>query len=164
MKPMNLALVALICSCNEPVAIKDTATTPQSNMNFPSNHPLNCPPFGTRNILFDVLEDEDGDDDGPALPTEVAEDAGTAVMTNWDGIWSEVFPRVEELLKDYEYGNTVAELMADPKNTIYVTIIPPYEDEKFRLDVAISVKLEQGSHVFGVDFEELKPVDATATF
>jgi hypothetical protein len=135
MKLMALALIALICSCNKPVAIKHTSNTPQSHMNFPSNHPLDCPPFGTCSILFDVLEDDDGGDDGTALPREVAEDAGIAVMTNWNGIWSEVFPRVEELLKDYEYGMTVAELLADPKNTIYVTIIPPQEWGVLRLRI-----------------------------
>lgn len=163
MKPLFLVLVALTCSCNKPAAPRNTAT-PQSNVNFPSNHPLDCPPFGTRNVLFDLLQDEDGDDDRPALPPDVAEDARNSVMTNWNGIWTDVVPRVEELLKDYEYGKTVADLLADPKNTIYVTIIPPDEDEQFRLDVAIDVKLERGSHVFGVEFEELTPVDATATF
>lgn len=133
-------------------------------MSFPSHHDLECPPFGVRSVLFDLLEDEDDEYEVPVLSAANAEEARIRVLANWNSVWMEVYPKVEVLLKDYEYGMTVFELLAQPENTIYVSFSPPDEDEKFRMEVAIDVKKEHGSHVFGVEFEELKPGDATATF
>jgi hypothetical protein len=59
---------------------------------------------------------------------------------------------------------TIAELLAQLGNTTYVSFRAPDEDEKFRMEVAIDVGKEQGSPVFGVEFEELTPGDASATF
>ncbi len=133
-------------------------------MSFPSHHDLDCSPFGTKSVLFDLLDDEDDEYEVPVLSDVVAEDARNQVISNWKSVWSEVYPRVEELLKDYEYGLTLSELLAQPSNTIYVSISAPEEDEKFRLDVAVDVGKEHGSHVFGVEFEELTPIGANATF
>lgn len=133
-------------------------------MSFPSHHDLDCSPFGTQSVLFDLLEDEDDEYELPVLSDSVAEDARKQVISNWKSVWSEVYPRVEELLKDYEYGLTLSELLAQPATAIYVSMRAPDEDEKFRTDIAIDVEKEQGSHVFGVEFEELTPVGAAATF
>ncbi len=133
-------------------------------MSFPSYHDLECPPFGARSVLFDLFEDEDDEYEVPVLSDADAEEVKRLVLANWNSVWMEVYPKVEVLLRDYEYGMTVSELLAKPENTIYVSFSPPDEDELFRMDVAIDVKTEHGSHVFGVEFEELTPVEATATF
>ena len=158
MKMLIAAVIILLCTCT------GKRPTPRTNMSFPSHHALECSPFGVKDVRFDLIEDEDDEYEVPVLSDADAQDARKRVLANWNSIWMEVYPKVEVLLMDYQYGMTVSELLAQPGNTIYVSFSPPDEDEKFRMEVAIDVKKEHGSHVFGVEFEELKPGDATATF
>jgi len=136
-------------------------------MTFPFHQNLDCPPYGTRSVLFDLLEEEDDEFEIPVLSQSEAEIAKNNVVENWATIWEEVHPRVSKLLSDYEYGKTLSELLAEPSNTIYVSISPPEDNEdkvRFYLDIAVDVGLRHGSHVFGVEFAELTPITATATF
>ncbi len=86
------------------------------------------------------------------------------VIANWPAVWIAARVNIDELLDEYEYGKDLEELIGDPNNSIQVLIMAPEGGERYRLDVFLNVGFEMGSHVFGVDFEELKAQEATATF
>ena len=160
MKIMISAALILLCGCSKPKPNQEIVT-------FPTHQNLDCAPFGIRSVLFDVSEDEDDEFEVPSISESDAEQAMNEVIDNWASVWGEVRPRVEQLLSDYEYGKSLSELMEQPSNTIYVHISPSLDEDdnsRYRLDVAVDVGLEHGSHVFGVELEELVPIEATATF
>ena len=132
-------------------------------MKLPTEPSLDCPPFGMQTVKFD-REEADPEYNLPGVPEERAALAYGEVVANWPAVWIAARVKIEELLEEYEYGTDLQELIGAPKNSIHVLIKAPEGGERYRLDVFLDVGFEMGSHAFGVDFEELKALEATATF
>lgn len=106
-----------------------------------------------------------GDEDDDAyMPPNRVDAARSQVIAGWSLIWSQAFPQIDGLLTEYDYGETFAGLLANPANTLNVLILPPEDDEEFRLDVYLEVAFPDGSQMFSAEFNELEFVDAVATF
>ncbi|MGJ8640393.1 MAG: hypothetical protein ACSHYA_13485 [Opitutaceae bacterium] len=129
-------------------------------MKFPTQHTLDCPPYGKQIVTVSLMDD----DPEFIVADDVAATAHDEVISQWKSVWGATHPKIEKILKEYEYGKTLKELLSDPKNSLNVLIMSPDEEEAFRLDVFVDVGFKMGSHVFGVEFEELTPLEATATF
>ena len=132
-------------------------------MKFPIEQSLDCPPFGKHSVAFNRQED-DPKYNLPGMPEKLAASAHEDVVSHWPAVWDAARPKIEQLLTEYEYGKTLQELLSDPKNSLNVFIMVPEGKERYRLDVFIDIGLKMGSHVFGVEFEELVAKQATATF
>ena len=79
-------------------------------------------------------------------------------------MWDDACGAIDQLLEDYNYEKTLTQLLAEPANSVNVTIMVPQRGERYRLDVFLDIGLPMGSHVFGAEFSELTQVDASATF
>lgn len=132
-------------------------------MQLPAKVTLDCPPFGMLNVDFGSQE-ADPEYNLPGVPEEDADRYSDEVVENWPGVWNSASAMIDELLKEYEYGADLQELIQVPTNTINVYIMTPEEEERYRLNVYLDVGFENGSHVFGVEFEELEAREASATF
>ena len=93
-----------------------------------------------------------------------AQKAYAQIISNWSSLWGDALPMMEQEIVDYEYDKSVSELLENNNNTVNVLIMPPFEDEEYRLDIFIDIKFPQGSHVLGVEFIELQADEVTFTF
>lgn len=150
---MNRIILSLCC-------LLLAACDVRQSIKFPIQHTLDCPPYGNQIATVSLMDD----DPEFIVADEVAAAAHEEVISNWASVWDATRPKIEEILKEYEYGKTLKELLSEPKNSLNILIMPPDEEEAYRLDVFIDVGFESGSHVFGVEFEEMTPLEATATF
>ena len=132
-------------------------------MQLPIERSLDCAPFGMQTVKFD-REKALPKYNLPGVPEEQAALVCDEVAANWPSVWIAARVKIEELLEEYEYGKDLQDLIGAPKNTIHVLVKAPEGGERYRLDVFLDVGLEMGSHAFGVDFEEMKAQEATATF
>src|SRR5687768_14748229 len=87
----------------------------QSNMKLPIQHLLDCPPFGKQPVIIDREEDRPKYH-LPGVSPELAATAHDEVVFNWAFIWDSARPKLEGILKEYEYEQNLEELVADPKN------------------------------------------------
>lgn len=172
MEPRRVAVTDHAYACSAPATRlahlgrsteNETGTDRPITMQLPKECPLECAPYGTHNVKFN-REEPDPRYNLPGVPLERAVVFSEEVIANWPAVWIAARVNIDELLDEYEYGKDLEELIGDPNNSIQVLIMAPEGGERYRLDVFLNVGFEMGSHVFGVDFEELKAQEATATF
>lgn len=129
-------------------------------ISLPNKIILNCAPYGELVVTIDLMND----DPEFALTPNVTQKAYSAVIKNWDALWATALPMMEQEMIDYEYDKTISEIFNDKANTLNVMLMPPFEDEEYRLDLFIDIKKGMGSHVVGVEFNELEAEEVTFTF